>query len=103
MLTDALCICYMQERREKERQQLQDLVGKNLVLLSQLEGMDLEMYESKVLPKIVEQIVTCKDDIAQQYLMDCMIQVTQHFCLFHFAVFSRDLSMYSMLVSQSIM
>lgn len=62
------------ERREKERQQLQDLVGKNLVLLSQLEGMDLEMYESKVLPKIVEQIVTCKDDIAQQYLMDCMIQ-----------------------------
>eukprot|EP00873_Tetraselmis_striata_P040298 jgi/Tetstr1/460562/TSEL_000487.t1 len=62
------------ERRERERQQLQDLVGKNLVLLSQLEGMDMEMYEGKVLPKIMEQIVSCKDDIAQQYLMDCMIQ-----------------------------
>mmetsp|Transcript_33662 Transcript_33662/g.79874 ORF Transcript_33662/g.79874 Transcript_33662/m.79874 type:complete len:844 (+) Transcript_33662:247-2778(+) len=62
------------ERREKERQQLQDLVGKNLVLLSQLEGMDLAMYEGHVLPRIMEQVVSCKDDIAQQYLMDCMIQ-----------------------------
>mmetsp|Transcript_6795 Transcript_6795/g.19089 ORF Transcript_6795/g.19089 Transcript_6795/m.19089 type:complete len:835 (-) Transcript_6795:174-2678(-) len=62
------------ERRERERQQLQDLVGKNLVLLSQLEGMDLGMYKTKVLPKIMEQVVSCKDNIAQQYLMDCMIQ-----------------------------
>jgi vacuolar protein sorting-associated protein 35 len=28
-----------------------------------------------VLPKLVEQIVSCKDIIAQQYLMECIIQV----------------------------
>lgn len=32
------------ERRELERQQLKLLVGTNLVRLSQLEGIDTEMY-----------------------------------------------------------
>eukprot|EP00850_Spirogloea_muscicola_P002909 SM000011S19087 [mRNA] locus=s11:783175:828718:+ [translate_table: standard] len=63
------------ERREKERSELRDLVGKNLHVLSQLEGVHLEMYESTVLPRIFEQVVNCKDEIAQFYLMDCVIQV----------------------------
>lgn len=62
-------------RNEAERKQLRDLVGKNLVLLSQLESVDLPMYQKCILPKLLEQIINCKDDIAQQYLMDCMIQV----------------------------
>jgi hypothetical protein len=33
------------ERREKERQQLADLVGKNLTYISQLEGLDFELYK----------------------------------------------------------
>ena len=33
------------ERREKERQQLADLVGKNLTYLSQLEGLTFELYK----------------------------------------------------------
>jgi len=64
-----------QERREKERQELRDLVGKNLLVLSQLEGVDLGLYRSTVLPRILEQVVNCKDDIAQPYLMDAVIQV----------------------------
>lgn len=81
----------MQERREKERQELRDLVGKNLLVrgrrpelqepllidaqvLSQLEGVDLELYRATVLPRILEQVVNCKDDIAQPYLMDAVIQ-----------------------------
>ncbi|KAJ7534143.1 hypothetical protein O6H91_13G081600 [Diphasiastrum complanatum] len=63
------------EKREKERRELQDLVGKNLHVLSQLEGVDLEMYKDLVLPRILEQVVNCKDEIAQYYLMDCIIQV----------------------------
>ena len=63
-----------QERREKERQELRDLVGKNLLVLSQLEGVDLELYQTTVLPRILEQVVNCKDDIAQPYLMDAVIQ-----------------------------
>ena len=29
----------------------------------------------QVLPRVMEQIVSCKDGIAQQYLMQCIIQV----------------------------
>ena len=34
------------ERREKERKELRILVGTNLVRLSQLEGVDLEVYQN---------------------------------------------------------
>nr|pir vacuolar protein-sorting protein homolog A_TM017A05.7 - Arabidopsis thaliana [Arabidopsis thaliana] len=71
------------ERREKERGELRDLrtfsltyqVGKNLHVLSQLEGVDLDMYRDTVLPRVLEQIVNCRDEIAQYYLIDCIIQV----------------------------
>mmetsp|Transcript_9914 Transcript_9914/g.32483 ORF Transcript_9914/g.32483 Transcript_9914/m.32483 type:complete len:794 (+) Transcript_9914:2-2383(+) len=63
------------ERREQERQELRDLVGKNLLVLSQLEGVDLAMYKDIVLPRVLEQVVACKDEIAQPYLMDAIIQV----------------------------
>ena len=33
------------EKRERERQELRILVGTNLVRLSQLEGIDMEMYK----------------------------------------------------------
>jgi vacuolar protein sorting-associated protein 35 len=63
------------KRREKERQQLRILVGTNLVRLSQLEGVDLGCYTETVLPRVLEEVANCKDHIAQQYLMDCVIQV----------------------------
>ncbi|KAF6170729.1 hypothetical protein GIB67_015681 [Kingdonia uniflora] len=66
------------EKREKERSELRDLVisvGKNLHVLSQIEGVDLDMYRETVLPRILEQVVNCKDELAQYYLMDCIIQV----------------------------
>jgi Vacuolar protein sorting-associated protein 35 len=63
------------ERREVERQQLADLVGKNLTYVSQLDGLDFMLYKEAVLPRVMEQIISCKDDIAQQYLMQCLIQV----------------------------
>ncbi|OAY60908.1 vacuolar protein sorting-associated protein 35A isoform X1 [Manihot esculenta] len=63
------------EKREKERSELRDLVGKNLHVLSQIEGVDLDMYKDTVLPRVLEQVVNCKDELAQFYLMDCVIQV----------------------------
>nr|CAD1827914.1 unnamed protein product [Ananas comosus var. bracteatus] len=63
------------EKREKERNELRDLVGKNLHVLSQIEGVDLDMYKESVLPRVLEQVVNCKDELAQFYLMDCIIQV----------------------------
>ncbi|TPX35519.1 hypothetical protein SmJEL517_g02033 [Synchytrium microbalum] len=63
------------DRREQERKELRLLVGSNLVRLSQLDGLDLEMYKTSVLPNILEEIVSCKDTIAQEYLMEVIIQV----------------------------
>lgn len=62
-------------RRETERKNLRQLVGTNLVRLSEMRGVDLEAYRTVVLPRILEQVINCKDVIAQHYLMDCIIQV----------------------------
>jgi vacuolar protein sorting-associated protein 35 len=63
------------EKREAERKDLRILVGTNLVRLSQLDGVDLELYQNSILPAILEQVVQCKDVIAQEYLMEVVIQV----------------------------
>jgi len=63
------------EKREHERRELRILVGTNLVRLSQLDGVDLDMYQQTILPSILEQVVNCKDVIAQEYLMEVVIQV----------------------------
>jgi vacuolar protein sorting-associated protein 35 len=63
------------KKREKERMDLRILVGTNLVRISQLEGLDVAEYKTNVLPKILEEVLSCKDTIAQSYLMDCIIQV----------------------------
>lgn len=39
------------EKRERERQQLADLVGKNLTYLSQLDGLTFPLYRDVVLPR----------------------------------------------------
>lgn len=64
------------ERREREREELRILVGTNLVRLSQLESVSLDLYQRLVLPGILEQVVSCRDAIAQEYLMECIIQVS---------------------------
>jgi vacuolar protein sorting-associated protein 35 len=62
-------------KRERERHDLRILVGASLVRLSQLEGMTKAFYTDKVLPRILEQVIGCKDPMAQQYLLDCTVQV----------------------------
>ncbi|CAD6195288.1 unnamed protein product [Caenorhabditis auriculariae] len=63
------------EKRERDRLELRILVGTNLVRLSQLESLTEEMYTKDVLPSVLEQIVSCRDPISQEYLMECVIQV----------------------------
>ncbi len=44
--------------------------------LSQLEGLDMDLYTRIIMPGIFEQVVNCKDVIAQEYLMEVVIQVS---------------------------
>jgi vacuolar protein sorting-associated protein 35 len=63
------------EHREIERSELRVTVGENIIRLGHLEGLTYDNYRAIVLPKILDIIVICKDPMAQQYLMDCIIQV----------------------------
>ncbi|CAK9435404.1 uncharacterized protein LODBEIA_P01310 [Lodderomyces beijingensis] len=94
------------EIRYREREELKILVGSNLVRLSEI--MDnykdtteeaeaeagaeteassgfsqIEFYKEKVFPTIVEQIIQCRDHLAQTYLIDVLIQIFPD--EFHFA------------------
>lgn len=62
-------------KREQERKELGPLIGQMLSRLSNLEGLTATLYASHVLPTLVEQITSCKDVIAQEYLMECTVQV----------------------------
>ncbi|OAO13529.1 vacuolar protein sorting protein [Blastocystis sp. ATCC 50177/Nand II] len=64
-----------QEAREHERKELKVLVGTNLGCLSQLEGIDAEYYRNRILPALVNEIISCNDPIAQEYLTESVIQV----------------------------
>ncbi|KAI8462155.1 vacuolar protein sorting-associated protein 35-domain-containing protein [Phakopsora pachyrhizi] len=56
-------------RREMERKELKILVGTNFVRLSEPEGVVLDMYQLSTYD-FLEQFVSCKDIIAQVYLME---------------------------------
>ncbi|KAK6821905.1 vacuolar sorting protein 35 [Apiospora arundinis] len=61
------------EQRTKERKELQLLVGSNIVRLSQL--VDLETYSNGILGPLLEQVVQCRDVLAQEYLLEIITQV----------------------------
>ena len=52
-------------KRERERLQLRMLVGTNLRRLSELNVVSAKVYADYVLNAVTEQIVKCKDRIAQ--------------------------------------
>lgn len=61
------------EQRTRERRELQLLVGSNIVRLSQL--VDLETYSNGILGPLLEQVVQCRDVLAQEYLLEIITQV----------------------------
>ncbi|PSR80671.1 vacuolar protein sorting-associated protein 35 [Coniella lustricola] len=61
------------EMRTQERRELQLLVGSNIVRLSQL--VDLETYKHGILAPLLEQVVQCRDVLAQEYLLEVITQV----------------------------
>jgi vacuolar protein sorting-associated protein 35 len=61
-------------KRQKEKNDLKTLIGENLMRISSLEGVNIKIYKQLVLPKMLELIQNSKDPMAQEYLLDCMIQ-----------------------------
>ncbi|CUM66430.1 uncharacterized protein PRCAT00004094001 [Priceomyces carsonii] len=79
------------ELRYNERKELKILVGSNLVRLSQIiddysgdkDYSSVKYYQKKIFPVITEQIIQCRDHLAQSYLVDVLIQIFPDD--FHFA------------------
>lgn len=61
------------EVRLRERKELQLLVGSNVERLSQL--VDLETYKTGILGPLLEQVVQCRDVLAQEYLLEVITKV----------------------------
>lgn len=59
--------------REKERNELKVLVGENITRLSSLQGLTIDIYKDEVLPRIIAILLESKDQLSQQYLMECII------------------------------
>ncbi|KAJ1836033.1 retromer complex subunit Vps35 [Coemansia sp. RSA 2711] len=62
------------ERREAERRDLRTLVGSNLLRLASLTDVPRATYESAILPRLLSQVVSCRDTLAQEYLMEALVQ-----------------------------
>ncbi|KAJ1914061.1 retromer complex subunit Vps35 [Mycoemilia scoparia] len=62
------------EKRELERKELRTLVGSNLIRLASLDGVTLEHYTDIILPHLLRQVISCKDPLAQEYLMEAIVQ-----------------------------
>ncbi|KAJ2779225.1 retromer complex subunit Vps35 [Coemansia javaensis] len=62
------------ERREAERRDLRTLVGSNLLRLASLPELPRAAYEETILPKLLSQVVSCRDTLAQEYLMEALVQ-----------------------------
>ena len=60
--------------KEKEREELKPLISETINRLSSLEGLTLELYETEVLPKLMEIILMYNDHLSQEYLMECIIR-----------------------------
>ena len=61
------------EQRTQERRELELLVGSNLVRLSGL--VDLEAYKTIIINPLLEQVVQCRDVLAQEYLLEVITKV----------------------------
>lgn len=63
------------KRRERERQDLRQLVGANLMRLSALDGLDVNTFGERVLPRLLIEVSACKDRLSQGYLLESLLSV----------------------------
>lgn len=59
--------------KEKERNELKILVGENIIRLASLNGLTIDLYKNEVLHKLIAILLDSKDQLSQQYLMECII------------------------------
>lgn len=64
----------------KERKEVELLIGYNLVQLTGVLDLEehslaLKLYRENTLPRILKQVISCRDIISQEYLLDILFQI----------------------------
>lgn len=64
----------------KERKEVELLIGYNLVQLTEVldlekEEQAIKLYKENTLPRILKQVISCRDIISQEYLLDILFQI----------------------------
>lgn len=62
------------KRRSRERREIRQVIGTGLDKLASIEGLDATTYSAIVLPAVMEELVTSRDALAQEFLFDCVLQ-----------------------------
>ncbi|KNC54417.1 vacuolar protein sorting-associated protein 35 [Thecamonas trahens ATCC 50062] len=86
------------EMRNKYRAQLRQLIYSNMERLGNLEGVTQDVYIENVLPRVLEQVVSCRDKLAQESLTEAVIQSFPG--SYHIATLSRFLEAIGELVPE---
>ena len=59
---------------EKERYDLKTLISDAIEMLSKLEGLNMDLYDKEILPKIIEIIFMYDDPISQEFILECIVR-----------------------------
>mgnify|MGYP003361644006 FL=1 len=64
----------------KERKEVELLIGYNLVQITEVLDIEeeqeaIKLYKENTLPRILKQIISCRDIISQEYLLDIILQI----------------------------
>ena len=58
---------------EKERLDIKMLIKDAIYIISKLKGMNNNLFEKEILPKIIEIIFMYDDNISQEFIMECIL------------------------------
>jgi hypothetical protein len=62
------------DKHDLERRQLEGIVARPILLLSTLSELNSDCYLQEVLPVLLSHVTGCRDDMAQEYLMECILE-----------------------------
>ena len=60
--------------KEQEREDLKPLIEETITILNSLKGLNIEIYEHKILPKLIDIIFMYNDHLSQEFVIECIIK-----------------------------
>lgn len=62
------------EASREQKKELSVLIGINIARIASLKHLTIEMYKKLILPKVGKHVELCEDDIAQEFILQSIVQ-----------------------------